>query len=563
MPDERYQYDGLNRLTRWYVNNAQQQTWTLDSMGNDLSTGSYNAANEFTTINGATNNPTYDAAGNMTFDGALAYKYDAWGRLVAVYNGSLSGDQVAAYSYDGLGRRIQTKTYTDGTLSATQDYYLNQSDQVVVNFGQGEAASDTWYLWGVRNVQDLVLYVNSDGAYRVLQDANWNVTAFADAASGAVLERYYYSAYGTATVCNPDWTAVSGNESQYGNTVLFAGMDLDPATGLYYDRARWYSPSLGVFTTQDPAQADANLYRYCGNEPTEATDPSGLVIIAESKANLGDALRNTYHVAYHQKRLPRSHLCEFWNNNDGRNLINTNPYHDTQMDQQIIYGMLAGESDDIKVHENIVVGTNGTRVFQDHGPTKAIANATLRRHLNAREKIVEIAQIQHFNYGGNAPNANLWTTSMDTIGPAAPAVLDAVNSGTYVTGCHNAIWLVMLAGVLEANPGNKFANWFNLTVGNNPIGKANWNVLGVQTGVPKMNWIPGDQGHITNPNPVTRHTDGWQGHNMIYVGDKMFADMVGGTDSLQAAIDEVQVWAGAGYSAKVDSVRRFPRLAGP
>ena len=260
------------------------QGFTLDAAGNmatvttngNAVTRTTDAANEIQTISGSSN-PTYDAAGNMTFDGTLAYKYDAWGRLVAVYNGSLSGNQVAAYSYDGLGRRIQTKTYTDGTLSATQDYYLNQSDQVVVNFGQGGAASDTWYLWGVRNVQDLVLYVNSDdGAYRVLQDANWNVTALADAASGAVLERYYYSAYGAATVCNPDWTAVSGNESQYGNTVLFAGMDLDPATGLYYDRARWYSPSLGVFTTQDPAQADPNLYRYCGNSPATATDPTGL-----------------------------------------------------------------------------------------------------------------------------------------------------------------------------------------------------------------------------------------------------------------------------------------------
>ena len=30
---------------------------------------------------------------------------------------------------------------------------------------------------------------------------------------------------------------------------------------------------------RDPAQADENLYRYCDNEPTEATDPSGLLTI--------------------------------------------------------------------------------------------------------------------------------------------------------------------------------------------------------------------------------------------------------------------------------------------
>ena len=42
------------------------------------------------------------------------------------------------------------------------------------------------------------------------------------------------------------------------------------------------APDTGGFLKQfalrgrDPAVADENLYRYCGNEPTEATDPSGL-----------------------------------------------------------------------------------------------------------------------------------------------------------------------------------------------------------------------------------------------------------------------------------------------
>src|SRR5271157_6438659 len=31
---------------------------------------------------------------------------------------------------------------------------------------------------------------------------------------------------------------------------------------------------------RDPAVADENLYRYCENEPTDATDPSGLVILS-------------------------------------------------------------------------------------------------------------------------------------------------------------------------------------------------------------------------------------------------------------------------------------------
>ncbi len=137
--DETYGYNALDELISMSRGTTYSQGFTLDAAGNmatvttngNAVTRTTDAANEIQTISGSSN-PTYDAAGNMTFDGTLAYKYDAWGRLVAVYNGSLSGNQVAAYSYDGLGRRIQTKTYTDGTLSATQDYYLNQSDQVVV-----------------------------------------------------------------------------------------------------------------------------------------------------------------------------------------------------------------------------------------------------------------------------------------------------------------------------------------------------------------------------------------------------------------------------------------------
>jgi RHS repeat-associated protein len=42
---------------------------------------------------------------------------------------------------------------------------------------------------------------------------------------------------------------------------------------------RWYDPSVGRWLSEDPsglAGGDDNLYRYCGNGPTDGTDPSGL-----------------------------------------------------------------------------------------------------------------------------------------------------------------------------------------------------------------------------------------------------------------------------------------------
>ena len=42
-----------------------------------------------------------------------------------------------------------------------------------------------------------------------------------------------------------------------------------------------YDPTVGRWTTQDPEYfkaGDVNLYRYVNNEPTNARDPSGLLV---------------------------------------------------------------------------------------------------------------------------------------------------------------------------------------------------------------------------------------------------------------------------------------------
>ncbi len=68
--------------------------------------------------------------------------------------------------------------------------------------------------------------------------------------------------------------------------VGWQGSYQDAEFNLYLTGARYYNPETGRFTSPDPKGLDAgdtNLYRYCGNNPTNGTDPSGM-LAAEPEA---------------------------------------------------------------------------------------------------------------------------------------------------------------------------------------------------------------------------------------------------------------------------------------
>src|SRR5207244_545530 len=66
------------------------------------------------------------------------------------------------------------------------------------------------------------------------------------------------------------------------NKFRFTGEALDPGTGLYYLRARYYDPSVGRFLVPDPLRGSTrdplglNLYVYALSNPLRYTDHTGL-----------------------------------------------------------------------------------------------------------------------------------------------------------------------------------------------------------------------------------------------------------------------------------------------
>ena len=101
---------------------------------------------------------------------------------------------------------------------------------------------------------------------RVSQRNDWGVT-----------QRYIYSPYGSMIILNADFSTPPAG-TQPISDYLYQGMTLDAVTGLYYASNRNYSPSLGVWISQDPAVYinGANTYQMEMSGPEGSVDARGL-----------------------------------------------------------------------------------------------------------------------------------------------------------------------------------------------------------------------------------------------------------------------------------------------
>ena len=124
--------------------------------------------------------------------------------------------------------------------------------------------------------------------YALFADRQGSVLAVVDPVTGAIAAEYTYDAFGQIT-------QTGALQQPFG----FTGREFDAESGLYYYRARYYDPALGMFIQSDPigfAAGDLNIYAYVENDPFNWTDPSGLAsdgdvltagIVATTRSTMG------------------------------------------------------------------------------------------------------------------------------------------------------------------------------------------------------------------------------------------------------------------------------------
>jgi RHS repeat-associated protein len=92
-------------------------------------------------------------------------------------------------------------------------------------------------------------------------------------ASGTLVERYTYTAYGTLGIYDASGTVRT--TSTYANRYTYTGREYDADLALFHFRARWYDPSTGGFISRDPLGYVDGMSLYRGYFGVEGVDFDG------------------------------------------------------------------------------------------------------------------------------------------------------------------------------------------------------------------------------------------------------------------------------------------------
>ena len=259
-----YAYDRSNRVTSAATSPGTTLSYSYDADGNRCSvttactnTYTYNAANELTASPGVANY-FFDGNGNETGNSVGAsFTYNSKNQATALTD---NGKTLSSVSYADVGQAQRTAagstSYASSpfgvqiaTTGSSSTYYTRDSQGNLI----GERTPDGSHWYYLKDASDSIVGVTGPTGLNI-----------------GTGDRYLYDPFGNMTL---DTGAVN-------NVWGFAGGATD-TTGLVKFGTRYYDPSTGRWTQQDPIggsianPATVDRYPYSANDPTNSADPTG------------------------------------------------------------------------------------------------------------------------------------------------------------------------------------------------------------------------------------------------------------------------------------------------
>ncbi len=275
-----FHYDFGDRMSQFSdlsSSSSHSVGWSLDKLGNRLTetndgaTGAYSMLatippgdfemNRYSSTPLAT--LQYDSNGNQSAGGSssspMFYAYDYANRLVQVSTLNTLGTltMVASYTYDALGRCVSRTAVSGSTGTSLTTAYIRRTEHCddgnnVIEERVLGTATNRVYVCG--DTPHFICFNGSTSPQYAHCDNLGNLLALTDA-SGNVLERYGYDAFGAPSFLAADGSPKTGSDglaarsSDFGMSRLFRGMMWEDAIGLYRKHSDDERPmeSLDIF----------------------------------------------------------------------------------------------------------------------------------------------------------------------------------------------------------------------------------------------------------------------------------------------------------------------------
>ena len=177
-----------------------------------------------------------------------------------------SGSNTYSYKYNADG--IRTSKTVNGTAT---EFFLNGTQILAQKTG------DSVMRFFYDSTGKRVGFANGTMLFYYLYNVQGDVIAIVRAATGQIVAKYSYDAWGNCTVTNATGYAVGDK-----NPFRYRGYYYDTETGLYYLNSRYYNPEFGRFISADSVISGTgesvqgyNLFAYCNNNPINMSDETG------------------------------------------------------------------------------------------------------------------------------------------------------------------------------------------------------------------------------------------------------------------------------------------------